>query len=814
MRPERLELEGFTAFRHRTEVDFRGADLFALTGPTGAGKSSLIDAITFALYGSVARYDDARLVAPVISQGQAEARVALDFAVGAERFRVVRVVRATANGATTKEARLERRRADPHGGGEGDEGTEGDDGGDAELLAGDAKQVSAEVERLLGLGFKELTTCVVLPQGQFARFLHDTPSDRGDLLVRLLDLSLYGTMAQAAWERASTARARSTAAAQELERLAFATADARETAATRLASLEALLERIETAQPDLERYERSVAEAEEEAAAVERRRAGLQGLVVPEGVEQAATRARLADEEVAQLGREQEAADLVVERLERDLVDQPDPASLQAAVERRTAHDELTARITRGEVVVQEAVAALEAQEGARESAAEVLRTATQERDRARLEDRAADLRAHLHAGERCPVCDQVVVEVPAASTSALAEADRVVEMAQRSLAAMESDVQAAGRKHAEATTLLAGLRDRLAELEGALDPRPVVELERALATRKAAEEELGRAREAARTARRAREQAERRRADVDQQVRSLRDEWVHQRARLLDVGTTPPPEAGGDLGADWRALVGWAEQQHPVLERQVAAAAQRAEQQARLRDELREHVLEACREAGVQVGARPPRDACVDALAEARPELARLDEAIADRSVRQAEHDREHERAEVAESLHRLLNARNFERWVLDEVLERLVEGATDVLHALSGGAYSLLRTDKGDFAVVDHTNADAVRSARTLSGGETFLASLALALALADRVADLSAVGAHRLEAIFLDEGFGTLDPDTLDVVASAIEELGAQGRTVGVVTHVRELAERLPVRFEVTKGPDGASVARVDA
>ncbi len=109
MRPLELEVEGFTAFRERTTVDFRDAELFALSGPTGAGKSSVIDAITFALYGSVARYGDRRLVSPLISQGKVEARVRLDFAVGDERYRVARVVRATgAKGATTKEARLER----------------------------------------------------------------------------------------------------------------------------------------------------------------------------------------------------------------------------------------------------------------------------------------------------------------------------------------------------------------------------------------------------------------------------------------------------------------------------------------------------------------------------------------------------------------------------------------------------------------------------------------------------------------------------------------------------------------------------------
>ena len=69
MRPVRLELEGFTAFRERTVVDFEGVDLFALTGPTGAGKSSVIDAMIFAFYGTVPRFGDDRLVGAVVSQG-------------------------------------------------------------------------------------------------------------------------------------------------------------------------------------------------------------------------------------------------------------------------------------------------------------------------------------------------------------------------------------------------------------------------------------------------------------------------------------------------------------------------------------------------------------------------------------------------------------------------------------------------------------------------------------------------------------------------------------------------------------------------
>ena len=81
-----------------------------------------------------------------------------------------------------------------------------------------------------------------------------------------------------------------------------------------------------------------------------------------------------------------------------------------------------------------------------------------------------------------------------------------------------------------------------------------------------------------------------------------------------------------------------------------------------------------------------------------------------------------------------------------------------------------------------------------------------------MAEQVVTLAGPTAAPLESLFLDEGFGTLDPDTLDTVATAIEELGSAGRMVGIITHVRELAERLPVRFEVTKGPEGARVERV--
>ena len=282
-----------------------------------------------------------------------------------------------------------------------------------------------------------------------------------------------------------------------------------------------------------------------------------------------------------------------------------------------------------------------------------------------------------------------------------------------------------------------------------------------------------------------------------------------------------PPSVRREDLAGSWRLLAEWTAERMPAEEQAAvsAAAGQRAAVQART--QVLEDAAAACAAAGVVgvsgVGgaARPDRplgEIVAAASAGAAAAVTRLEEALAEAGRLRAEAGRSTEQAQVARALATHLRSTGFEKWLLDEVLDQLVAGATGLLRELSGGAYSLTLDEHSGFAVIDHRNADAVRSACTLSGGETFLASLALALALADRLAGFGTVGA-RLEAIFLDEGFGTLDPDTLDTVAAAIENLAAGGRVVAIVTHVRELADRIPARFEVEKGPATSTVRRWD-
>jgi DNA repair protein SbcC/Rad50 len=196
------------------------------------------------------------------------------------------------------------------------------------------------------------------------------------------------------------------------------------------------------------------------------------------------------------------------------------------------------------------------------------------------------------------------------------------------------------------------------------------------------------------------------------------------------------------------------------------------------------------------------------------RSRLTALTDAVEESRRIGGELDERRQDAIVAKGLAGYLKANNFEKWLLDEALHLLADGANRRLAELAGGQYSLALDARLEFEVIDHQAADERRSVRSLSGGETFLVSLALALSLADHVTEMAAAGTTKLEAIFLDEGFGSLDPDTLETVASVIAEIGASGKTVGLVTHVKELAELVPVRFEIRKGPAGATVERVES
>jgi exonuclease SbcC len=156
---------------------------------------------------------------------------------------------------------------------------------------------------------------------------------------------------------------------------------------------------------------------------------------------------------------------------------------------------------------------------------------------------------------------------------------------------------------------------------------------------------------------------------------------------------------------------------------------------------------------------------------------------------------------------------------FVLRYWFEQVVAAANVRLAEMSAGKYQLVRIDESSrrdarvglgLAVLDrHTGRE--RGTSTLSGGETFYTSLALALGLADVV--VAQAGGAQLDTLFIDEGFGSLDPDTLDDVMAVIDDLRGNGRVVGIVSHVPDLKERISERLSVRRArPDGPSEIRV--
>ncbi len=157
---------------------------------------------------------------------------------------------------------------------------------------------------------------------------------------------------------------------------------------------------------------------------------------------------------------------------------------------------------------------------------------------------------------------------------------------------------------------------------------------------------------------------------------------------------------------------------------------------------------------------------------------------------------------------------------YVLAYRLAQVVDAANERLATMSDQRYSLVATgrrgageNRGGLSLLVRDDwSGEERDPATLSGGETFVVSLALALGLADVItqeSDSGAAGDSRLDTLFVDEGFGSLDADTLDDVMDTLDSLREGGRVVGVVSHVAEMRDRIPCRLEVTKSRRGSRV-----
>ena len=222
---------------------------------------------------------------------------------------------------------------------------------------------------------------------------------------------------------------------------------------------------------------------------------------------------------------------------------------------------------------------------------------------------------------------------------------------------------------------------------------------------------------------------------------------------------------------------------------------------------------------------ARSAHDELFRSLTQLEGQAEAIQHDIASLSDNEAVIDAARKRVEEANGFYRLCSGQSagqneirvaLEEWVLSVYLKRVLRQANSRMHKMTSGRYSLQVNSLGgdnrkrhglDLEVFD-TFTGQSRKARTLSGGETFKSALALALGLADVVA----AGSNRdLDALFIDEGFGSLDEQSLEQVLVILDSLQNGGRVVGVISHVEELKRVLPRGIEV-EGTDRGSKATV--
>jgi exonuclease SbcC len=852
VRPVALKIKGFTSFRDEQTIDFSDLDLFALWGPTGSGKSSVLDAITYALFGYVERVG--REASRLVSQGQPRMAVTLDFVVGNETYRVTRST--PASGQT--KARFEVL--------EGDEFVSRDEHADQ------VKGVNDLVKKVVGLDYEAFTRSVILPQGQFAEFLTGEAKNRRKILTELLGLELFKRMAQRSNEIAKEARINAEVKAGLLDRDYAGIDKAAVTAAQREAKdADALARRLAKAEAKIEelceRWDEDgrkitalgdcSVEIGELAETLHSHHATLQKIVSSIAPLEEEVKTATADTAAAEAALV-EARDSLDEAT-RKWGDLEQLASMrQIALNAGRIEKELHAAEKSLEDENKKATAAADELASAKEhlgkaraeaaGADQELAEREADHDRAHDADKVGALVAGLAPGDPCPVCEKPLDHLPDVSLSALeatkhslVEARTARESAERVVASAEKDVavaenalavgrQGIARCTSEVARWQAEMETQLAELASVADDIETPKLEAVLVERIDQVKQLALAVEAA-----TKNQAEatRRLTERARALETSRARVGETKAALASISLGPalkrvasaapklslpdpwPKQAPDEAGA----LMTLAESIRAQLEALVgkinAARDSAEEARSKLLDQAAAVLpegfdLEVDDLQALAGGVREiVRRAAEDAVVAAR-NAADIAERLAKADALRDEIAADKTEQETYKALGVELKDDRIVEFLQEEALHVLAVAATSHLNELSSGRYKLT-FEEGDFSVVDAWNGDERRSVSTLSGGETFLASLSLALALSEQIQLLAVSERNKLESLFLDEGFGTLDAETLEVVVGAIEQLGGGDRLVGVITHVPDLAERLPVRLDVTKSPRGSVVTR---
>ena len=932
MRPLRLTLSAFGPYAAEITLDLEKlgkGGLYLITGDTGAGKTTIFDAITYALYDhSSSGIREGSMLRCKYADDKTPTFVELEFEVHGVRYTVRRNPeyqrpKARGEGMTTEKA-------------------------DATLTYPDdrppvtkAKDVTAAVQEIIGLDYNQFSQIVLIAQGQFTKLLNASTEERSRIFRKLFRTQRYAQLQERLQAEASALNQQRTAQNAKLDSLLgglqFSPEDpdaealralcAQTVPETALALLDALTARqaaaLEEAGTALQATEAQLDTVQQQLGAAAQAQRLAQQLAARQAELAAAKPALDAaraeadrhagdaaqlDALTAQVTQAQSAlaAYDALDTLCRQQTEARDAARLAAAQahKRRTQLDSLNAALTaaetelaaladadtrllalqnrsaqltqRGEALTKleqrladcqrQAKAAHKAQESYRAAAAaqDEARTRQNTLERAFLDAQAGLLAESLVEGAPCPVCGsthhparallphtaptQAQVE---AARQAAAEADL---QAQNASAAAQSALAAANEAKTslrrDAETLLperftapegtvpltfALMTNVLAEENAALqtaqtDCKAQCRQAEADCRRKAQLEADRQAKTRQRPAlEQAAAEADRSAAAQNASADALEGQIAERRAALPYPRRADAQAALDKLEADRRALrtgMDTAQRRLKQAEQTVAAAEAAVEaltaQQTAAQKELPARSAEelTAQQTELTAARESLRSREKQLSAQLLPNRKTAAQYRAAAEARQALESRWQWVSALAATAGGTLTSKQkikLEAYIQMNYLDRILRYANTRLMQMTAGQYELerigaenQRSQSGlDLGVIDHYNGTR-RSVKTLSGGESFKASLALALGLSDEVQ--SSAGGIRLDTLFLDEGFGSLDEESLELAIRVLSGLTEGDRLVGIISHVGALKDRIDRQVVVHKARTGGSTVEL--
>ena len=850
-----------------TDPAFRDG-LFLITGQTGAGKTTILDAISLALYGCTVRQENiSERKNEVMTRGTNQAWAEIDFlAPDGRRYR-----------ARWEQKRKVRSKNEEKPFNTADHYLT--DVAENKVLASGIRDAQPAIVKLFGLSFEQFQRTMLLAQGKFDQFITAEDNDRAAILEQATGTEAYAQLGQRIFEAKKEATEKVNVITEQLKAYATFTdaeraerVERREAAQAQAADLSKRFadaqKRVEAydhkrkahvkAQTDLEhrtqvydaavkahvRADQVAQEAQVWADEAEKRKQQaepqiVKAIALAKDLALAQTNAEATGATLKKTRAELRRTQGAIEKLGEAIAEEQAQAELLGAVLRgeptakpakgTPAADYLALRgtLSKREAAVQETQTAADQAQQAWEAADKVY---TEQRPLleenlanahnallfAKATDSLEEHRKALRDGEPCPLCGALEHPYARGNLPKLSDCERKYKAAQKALEKAEAD-HAEARKAADqarkkadrAQKTLAQDREILQTLREALAKAA----EAAAATAKT----KGEARDAALETLKGLVQEEQVQAQADRVAK----EKMADCAKALDALGIPDPEAAR------KALDQTLAKAQKGLQKAVAdqAATKTAEEKALTEKET---ATKALTQAKAELDAvlatlhdpealRQEAQALDEARTQAEREVGQINQELAyddEKRTTREELIKKYDEAKVNEARWKNLNdwlggqnGNNFRRYAQGITLRTLLLSAGPHLKQMSAGRYSFTWVASSTDLlpqVVDADQFNTVRPVSNLSGGERFQVSMALALGLSE----MSGTHLH-VDTLFLDEGFGSLDQSTLSAALDTLCRVQQEGKLIGVISHVSEVAERIPAQIGVRKNGNGRSV-----